>query len=60
MKSIPVVHVSGRSIAQAYERALVALAENGVHMRTQYDRPGDRSRSTRPWTSPSRSRGRIP
>jgi thymidylate synthase len=41
MKNIPVVHVSGRGIAESYERALVALAERGVRMRTQYDRPGD-------------------
>jgi len=41
MKSIPVVHVEGRCIAEAYERALVALAERGVRMRTQYDKPGD-------------------
>lgn len=41
MKSIPVVHVEGRGIAEAYERALVALAERGVRMRTQYDKPGD-------------------
>jgi thymidylate synthase len=41
MKSIPVANVAGRTIAEAYERALVALAEHGVRMRTQYDRPGD-------------------
>jgi thymidylate synthase len=41
MKSIPVLHVSGRSLAEAYERALVALYRGGTRFQTQYDRPGD-------------------
>jgi thymidylate synthase len=41
VKNIPVLHVSGRTLAEAYERALVALGEGGIRMRTQYDRPGD-------------------
>ena len=41
MKNIPVLHVEGRSLAEAYERALVALHRHGVPMATQYDRPGD-------------------
>jgi thymidylate synthase len=41
MKNIPVLHVEGRSLAEAYERALVALRRDGVPMATQYDRPGD-------------------
>jgi thymidylate synthase len=36
-----VLHVEGRSLAEAYERALVALHRHGVPMATQYDRPGD-------------------
>jgi thymidylate synthase len=41
MKNIPVLHVSGRSLAEAYERALVALHEGGIRVKTQYDRQGD-------------------
>ncbi|MBD3392271.1 MAG: hypothetical protein GF418_09405 [Chitinivibrionales bacterium] len=40
-KNIPVLTVEERSLAMAYERALVALYENGCRMRTQYDKPGD-------------------
>ncbi len=38
---IPVLHVEGETLAEAYERALVALRKRGVPLRTQYDRPGD-------------------
>lgn len=41
MRNIPVLAVSGRTLAEAYEAALVALYENGTRFRTQYDRPGD-------------------
>ena len=41
MKNIPVLHVCETSLAAAYENALVALYENGVRFRTQYDKPGD-------------------
>jgi thymidylate synthase len=41
MKSIPVIHVEGDSLARAYERALVALFEKGTRIKTQYDKPGD-------------------
>jgi len=41
MKNIPVLHVEGRSIAEAYEKALVSLYNNGIRMRTQYDREDD-------------------
>ena len=41
MKSIPVLHVSADSVAAAYEEALVALFEDGISFRTQYDKPGD-------------------
>jgi thymidylate synthase len=41
MDSIPVLHVEGDSLAEAYERALVALYERGARFRTQYDKPGD-------------------
>lgn len=38
---IPVLHVEGLSLAEAYERALVALHRQGTRFKTQYDRPGD-------------------
>ncbi|MEI6167029.1 MAG: thymidylate synthase [bacterium] len=41
MENIPVLHVSGKSLAEAYEMALCALNENGIGFRTQYDKPGD-------------------
>jgi thymidylate synthase len=41
MQSIPVLHVRGRSLAEAYERALVALYREGTRFPTQYDKPGD-------------------
>jgi thymidylate synthase len=41
MENIPVLHVSGKSLAEAYESALCALNENGIGFRTQYDKPGD-------------------
>ncbi len=41
MTGIPVLHVQGRSLAEAYENALVALYEKGMAVATQYDKPGD-------------------
>lgn len=41
MKNIPVISVEGRSLAEAYEKALVGLHEKGTRFRTQYDKPGD-------------------
>lgn len=41
MKNIPVLHVCETSLAAAYEKALIALHENGVGFHTQYDKPGD-------------------
>jgi thymidylate synthase len=41
MKNIPVLHVCETNLAAAYEQALLALYENGVGFRTQYDKPGD-------------------
>jgi len=38
---IPVLHVEGNSLAEAYEKALVALYRDGTRFQTQYDRPGD-------------------
>lgn len=41
MKNIPVLHVEGKSLAEAYEKALISLYENGTRFKTQYDKPGD-------------------
>ncbi len=41
MKNIPVFSVSGQSLAEAYEKALIALYEGGIRLHTQYDKPGD-------------------
>jgi thymidylate synthase len=40
-RHIPVLTVQERSIAQAYEKALLSLYAHGVRIRTQYDKPGD-------------------
>jgi thymidylate synthase len=39
--NIPVLHVEDVSLAAAYEKALVALYKNGIHIKTQYDKPND-------------------
>ncbi len=41
MKSIPVLHARGHSLAEAYERALCLLYREGIRFPTQYDKPGD-------------------
>jgi len=41
MKNIPVISVQGRSLAEVYEKALLALREHGIPLKTQYDKPGD-------------------
>jgi thymidylate synthase len=39
--SIPVLNICGETIPEAYERAIRAVWEKGVSVRTEYDRPGD-------------------
>jgi thymidylate synthase len=41
MKNIPVIHVQEKSLALAYEAALVKLYNYGIGFKTQYDKPGD-------------------
>lgn len=41
MQNIPVLRVEANSLAEAYEKALVALYENGIPFKTQYDKPDD-------------------
>jgi len=40
-KNIPVLSVTANSLAEAFEKALVELYENGIGFKTQYDKPGD-------------------
>ncbi len=41
MSSIPVLHVTERTLAQAYESALLKLYKEGARFKTQYDKPED-------------------
>jgi thymidylate synthase len=41
MKNIPVISVCEKSLAQAFESALVNLYEKGTRFKTQYDKYGD-------------------
>ncbi|MEW5814206.1 MAG: thymidylate synthase [Spirochaetota bacterium] len=41
MKNIPVLSVKARSLAEAYESALIALYREGIRFKTQYDKEGD-------------------
>jgi thymidylate synthase len=38
--NIPVLHVRGKSLAEAWENSLVALHEKGFRIRTEYDKEG--------------------
>lgn len=40
-KNIPVISVVGKTLAEAYEKAIVDLYNNGIRFKTQYDKPGD-------------------
>lgn len=41
MRHIPVLSVEGKSLAHAYESALLSLYNNGIRIKTQYDKPDD-------------------
>ena len=41
MKNIPVISITKKTLAEAYEAALVNLYEKGARFKTQYDKPGD-------------------
>lgn len=41
MKNIPVITVSGKTLAETYEKALINLYREGTRFKTQYDKPGD-------------------
>jgi thymidylate synthase len=39
--NIPVLHVEGKSLAEAWENSLISLSERGYDIKTEYDKPGD-------------------
>lgn len=39
--NIPVLFVEGDSLAEAWEKSLISLYENGCDIKTEYDKPGD-------------------
>lgn len=41
MLNIPVITISEKTLAMAFEKALVELYNRGIHFKTQYDKPGD-------------------
>ena len=41
MTNIPVIHVCEKTLAAAYEKALIALFQSGIAFQTQYDKQGD-------------------
>ena len=41
MRNIPVLHVQGKTLAEAYEKALIELYQKGCRFKTQYDKPED-------------------
>ena len=41
MKNIPVISITKKTLAEAYEAALVELYKKGARFKTQYDKPGD-------------------
>jgi len=41
MKNIPVINVTGKTLAETFEKALTALYKGGTQFKTQYDKPED-------------------
>ena len=41
MKNIPVLSITEKTLAEAYEAAIVAVYEKGTRFKTQYDKPED-------------------
>ncbi len=39
--NIPVINISANTIPEAWEKAVIAVWENGLKIKTQYDKPGD-------------------
>ena len=41
MKNIPVISITEKTLAEAYEAAIIAVYEKGTRFKTQYDKPED-------------------
>lgn len=41
MKSIPVLHIKGKSIAEVWEKSLLEVYDKGIKIKTQYDKESD-------------------
>ena len=41
MSNIPVITVKGKNIPEAWEKAVIATWENGIDIRTEYDKRDD-------------------
>ena len=41
MKNIPVLHVRGKTIAEGYEKSVLAVFRSGCDIKTQYDKVDD-------------------
>ena len=41
MGNIPVISISGKNIPEAWEKAVIAAWEQGIHISTEYDKEGD-------------------
>jgi thymidylate synthase len=41
MSDIPVLFVSGENLPEAWEKAVLAVYDNGVEVKTEYDKPSD-------------------
>ena len=39
--NIPTLSVSGKNLPEAWEKAVLACWQNGVAIKTEYDKPGD-------------------
>ncbi len=42
MSSIPSISITAGCLPEAWEKAVIAVCDNGIDIKTQYDRPGDR------------------
>ena len=40
--SVPAISITAESLPQAWEKTVLAVWDNGVEVKTQYDKPGDR------------------
>ena len=41
MREIPVIKVEGATLPEAWEKAVIATWEDGLDIKTEYDKPGD-------------------